>query len=459
VLQVDVLETPSLGDRSYLVSDGDVAVMVDPQRDLDRVLPLVERRGVRLTHVLETHLHNDYVTGGRQLAGECAAEYVVPGLAVVDYPHRPAQDGDVVETGSMRLRVLHTPGHTPSHVSYALEYDGVVTGAFTGGSMLFGSTGRPDLSGSEHTAWLAAAQHRSVRRLSRELPPDAQVFPTHGFGSFCSSGPVTAERSTVAEQRDSNPALTHDESTYVAALLAGLGPYPAYFAHMAGVNAAGPAPWSPSRPTPLDEAARRRRVEQGGWVLDVRGRRAFASGHLPGTLGVELADGFATYAGWLLPWGSAITLVGDTQELVATAQRDLARIGFDDLTGAAVLDVRPPARELRSYRVADFAALAVALRECPDRVRVLDVRRTDERAAAHVTGSWHVPVHELPGCLDRMSGPQVWVYCASGYRASIAASLLDRHGCDVVLVDDPFENADVAGVPVTVARAATVGAR
>ncbi len=451
-LRVDIIETASLGDRSYVVSDGSVALVIDPQRDVDRVLSLAETLGVRITHVLETHLHNDYISGGLQLARGTGATYVVPGTAVVDFQCRAAFDGDVIEGGALRVTVLHTPGHTPHHVSYALACDDQVAGVFTGGSMLFGSAGRTDLFGCEQTLALTRDQFHSVRRLARELPSAAKVYPTHGFGSFCSSAPITADGSTVGEQLVLNPALTLDEPTYVQWLLAGLVPYPAYYAHMSTINAAGPQPWSPVVPELVDARELRRRVEAGGWVVDLRHRRAFAAGHLAGTVGFELADGFATYVGWLLPWGEPLTLLGDSRDQIASAQCALARIGVDRPAGAAVVNgaLSPGGAGVASFHVADFAALASALSERADRVGVLDTRRTDERAAGYVTGSQHIPVHELVGRLEEVAHGQVWVYCASGYRASIAASLLDRRGRDVVLVDDSFESAAGAGVPVTI---------
>ena len=164
-MQIDVIETTSLGDRSYLVSAGGVAAVIDPQRDIDRVQDLAADRDVRIALVLETHVHNDYVTGGLELARTAGTDYVVPAGDTVAYDRVPAADGDVLEAGPMRFRVMHTPGHTHHHVSYVLtDTDGTVQAVFTGGSMLYGSTGRTDLLGAEHTDQLTHAQYHSVRR-------------------------------------------------------------------------------------------------------------------------------------------------------------------------------------------------------------------------------------------------------------------------------------------------------
>ena len=447
MIEIETIETSSLGDRSYLATDGEVAVVVDPQRDIDRVTELLERRGVRLTHVIETHIHNDYVTGGLELARTTGAAYVVSAGDEVDFERLPVQDGDVIETGEMRLRVLHTPGHTHHHVSYALETEGGETRAvFTGGSMLYGATGRTDLVGPEYTDELTHAQFHSVRRLAQELPDRTEVFPTHGFGSFCSATPTSGDASTVGAQATANPALTMAEQEYVDTLLAGLDAYPAYYAHMGPINRSGPAPVDLTLPRSVDPAELRRRIEAAEWVVDLRQRTAFAAGHLLGTRNFELGKNFVTYLGWLYTWGAPLTLIGDSEEQVLQARRELVRIGIDDLAGAAVGDIGTLADgvALRSYRVADFAELAEVMRDEP--VHVLDARRNDERAGGYVRGSQHVPLHELPGRLDEVPTGEVWVYCGSGYRASIAASVLDTPGREVVLINDSYGSAGEAGL-------------
>ena len=447
MIEINAIETSSLGDRSYLAHDGQTGIVVDPQRDIDRVLDLTSRLGVRVSHVLETHVHNDYVSGGLELATRTGAAYVLPADSGVDFDHVAAGDGDVVDAGGMRLRVLHTPGHTHHHVSYVLETgDGEVRGVFTGGSMLYGSTGRTDLVSPEDTEALTHAQYHSVRRLAAELPAEAQVFPTHGFGSFCSATPTSGTASTVGEQQQVNPALTQAEHDYVQTLLAGLDAFPAYYAHMGPINRRGPAPVDLSLPEPVDPGELRRRIEAGQWVVDLRERTAFAAGHLSGSLGFELSDNFVTYLGWLYRYGAPLTLIGESEEQVAQARRELVRIGIDDLAGAASGDIGTLAagQPLRSYPVSDFAGLAEAMTRRP--VQILDARRNDERAQGYVRGSIHIPLHQLHERSAEVPQGQVWVYCGSGYRASIAASVLDRPGRDVVLINDSYGSADEVGL-------------
>ncbi|MDV3130712.1 MBL fold metallo-hydrolase [Mycobacterium sp. 29Ha] len=442
-MKISIIETSGLGDRSYLVDQGDTAVVIDPQRDIDRVLSLARDRGVTITHVVETHIHNDYVTGGLELARTVGAEYVVPAGDDVAYDRRPVREGDVVDAGPIQLQVMHTPGHTHHHVSYVLrDKTGNVHGVFTGGSMLHGTTGRTDLLGAEHTDALTHAQFHSVRRLADELPADTKVFPTHGFGSFCSATPASGDDSTIADELVTNPALTQDEQTYVNDLLAGLTDYPAYYAHMGVINKAGPAPVDLSLPDPVDPDELRERIEAGEWVVDLRNRTAFAAGHLAGTRGFELSDSFVAYLGWLYDWGEPLTLIGESTDQIAEARRELVRIGIDELEGAAAGEVGSlsAGAELRSYRVASFADLAEVV-ESAD-LTILDVRQQPEFESGHIPGAVNIPLHKLIERMSDVPEGEVWVHCASGYRSSIAASLIDRPGRTVVLVDDEYENAE-----------------
>lgn len=303
MVEIIIIETPTLGDRTYLVTDGEVAFAVDPQRDVDRVLAPLRERGVRLTHVLETHLHNDYLTGGLALARATGAAYHVNGADRVAFDRVPIAGGDELAVGrTMRLLALATPGHTHTHLSYLLTAPGRPPAVFTGGSLLFGSTGRPDLLGAEHTDALAHAQYASAHRIAALVPDDAEIYPTHGFGSFCAPQPSDMAASTVGGEKRANPVFTRGEQAYVDALLAGLDAYPAYYAHMAPANAAGPGPPDQSPPARADAGDVRRRIDAGEWVVDLRTRTAFAGGHVVGSLNVGLDGSFATYLGWLIPW-------------------------------------------------------------------------------------------------------------------------------------------------------------
>jgi hydroxyacylglutathione hydrolase len=431
------VETPSLGDRSYLVHDGRVALVVDPQRDIDHILAVAERAGVRITHVLETHIHNDYVTGGYALARRTGAQYLVNADDEVTFERTPVSDGDLVTvSATLRLRVLATPGHTFTHLSYVLQGDSPAL--FSGGSLLFGSTGRPDLLGAASTHELARHQYRSAQRLADHLPDDARLLPTHGFGSFCTTTPSSeVSASTIGRERAVNPVLSQDEEEYVADVLAGLDAYPAYYAHMGPRNAAGPEEPDLSAPVQADKAELRRRLQASEWLVDLRSRTVFAAGHVPGTYNFGLDGSFATYLGWLLPWGTPVTLLGETPAQVAEAQRELVRIGID--RPAAAMTGRPEwwtDGPLATMPRATFADLEQVRHHRP--VVVLDVRRKREWDQAHIDGAVHVPLHTLLDRLEDVPAGEVWVHCASGYRASVAASILAAHGRRTVLIDDSF---------------------
>lgn len=444
-----MIETPALGDRSYLVHDGDVGIVVDPQRDIDRILAEIDAAGVQVTHVLETHVHNDYVSGGLALARRLDATYAMSGADDVRFDRLAIEDGATIATGSLRVRAVATPGHTFSHLSFVVgDVGGRDHAVFTGGSLLFGTVGRTDLLGDEHTDELTRAQYRSSRALLDDLSEDVAVYPTHGFGSFCSSGAVAdRDRSTIEiESGDNIVVSSGSEDGFVERILAGIDDVPAYYAHMGPLNLAGAFEPTLEPPGPLDPTELRARIGRGEWVVDLRQRVAFAADHLRGTVGIELGESFTTYLGWLLPWGARLTVIGPTTAHVADAQRQLARIGIDEWSAAhGPLDEIAPGAERRGYPIADFVELARRRSAEPDTV-VLDVRQPSEWRAGHVEGSHNVPLHQLLDHLHHVPSGELWVHCETGLRSSIAASLLARAGFDVVLVDDEFDHAVECGL-------------
>ncbi|MFF8868277.1 rhodanese-like domain-containing protein [Streptomyces sp. NPDC015139] len=448
---VDTIELAGLGNRSYLAGGERTAVAVDPPRDIDQVIAAAARRGVRISHVVETHVHNDYVSGGPELARVTGAAYLVPAAARVAHRRTPVHDGDrhEIDAGAgLVLRALVTPGHTPHHTSYALEEDGTAVAVFTGGSLLVGTVGRPDLVEPRLTRDLARAQHASAHRLAAELPDDTAVLPTHGFGSFCSSGRAEGEATTIGKEKASNEALTRDVDAFVAALLAGLDDTPAYYAHMGPANAEGPAPVDLTAPPTADADDIAARLAAGEWVVDLRNRVAFAEGHVAGSFNFEAEGQLATYLAWLIPWGKPVTLLAGSAAQLAAAQRELVRVGIDRPAAAATGEPSSWTRDGEvpaAFPRATFADLADHPR---DGIVVLDVRRTSERATGFIEGSAHIPVHSLHRRVHEVPDGQVWVHCAGGMRAAIAASLLDAAGRDVVAVDDSFAAAEKAGLTV-----------
>lgn len=448
-MDVIVIETPQLGDRSYLVHDGTVALVIDPQRDFDRVETAARDAGVTITHVAETHLHNDYVTGGFALAQVHGAKYLVNAADSVTFEREPVTDGQVIRVGELTVTVVATPGHTHTHVSYIVS-DGITEAVFSGGSLLFGSVGRTDLVAASDTIGLTHDQYASVRKLVHEAEHEAALFPTHGFGSFCSSGPATgAGSSTIGEQLTANHALTDpDEEHFVRDLIANLTAYPSYYAHMSPANSTGPGPANVQVPESLEADELTRRLADGEWVVDLRNRVAFSSDHFKGAVSFEYGNGsnFTTYLGWVLPWNEPLTLVGARSD-VEDAIRDLSRIGIDSPDAAIGTEPHAlaPDAAVASYPRVGWEEM---LRDRAENEPLLDTRRIDEFASSRLASSVNVPLHELLSRMDEIPAGKIWVHCGSGYRAGVAASLLQHSGRDVVHVDAAFDDAAAAGVPM-----------
>jgi hydroxyacylglutathione hydrolase len=451
-MEVIVIETPQLGDRSYLVHDGSVALVIDPQRDTDRVEAAAKAAGVVITHVAETHLHNDYLSGGLELARAHRARYLVNAADSVTFERVPIAGGQTLKVGALTVKAVATPGHTHTHLSFIVD-DGVRQAVFSGGSLLYGSVGRTDLVAEADTVGLTHDQYASARRLAAEAGPGAALFPTHGFGSFCSSGPASgAGSSTIGEQLTANHALTDpDEEHFVRELIGNLTAYPSYYAHMGAVNARGPGPAQLAVPESLDAGELARRLAEGEWVVDLRRRVAFASNHFRGAVSFEYGNSFSTYLGWVMPWGGQFTLVG-SQGDVENAIRDLTRLGIESPDAAVGTDPHTlaPDAALASYPRVGWDGVLTG-RAAGD--TVLDVRRADEYTRARVAGAVNVPLHELLPRLAEVPAGKLWVHCGSGYRAGIAASLLQRAGRDVVHIDARFGDARAAGIRLDTSRA------
>jgi glyoxylase-like metal-dependent hydrolase (beta-lactamase superfamily II)/rhodanese-related sulfurtransferase len=445
-MQLESFLTRGLGDTSYLLASGDQAIIVDPQRDIGPVLAAARAGGLRITHVVETHLHNDYVSGAMELRAATGSTIAGPARAGYAFPFEPLAEGDELSLGTLRIVAAETPGHTPEHLSYVVyERDAEEpTAVFTGGSLIVGSAGRTDLVGPDVTLELTRAQRRSLLRLSA-FPDRTLVLPTHGAGSFCSSSPPGEERtSTIGRERASNRALADakmDEETFVERRLNGLLTYPSYYAHIAPINRAGARVYGDA-PTPpdLSPSQAAERFKAGVWIVDGRDRRAFAAGHIPGSISIELDDSFASYVGWIVPFGAPIVLMlpEDRPEDVAAvdASTQLFRIGYEAVEGylRGGVDAWVEAgRPLRSYPVASIDELAMAVGD--ERARVLDVRQQTEWDEGHLEGSTHMFVGDVGSHIEEIPRDrELWTVCASGHRAAMAASLLDRTGVPVRLV-------------------------
>ena len=311
-IQAVTFEAEGLGDRSYLVHDGEVAAVIDPQREQERYVAAAKALGVSITHVFETHVHNDYVSGGLGLARQLGAVYVLPegeDLAFAD-ECLTLGDGGELTVGSLRVSALATPGHTPHHLAYLLSTPtGGRSYVCTGGSVLPGAVGRTDLLGDERADELAAAQWHSVRRLLSQLDAGTSVLPTHGFGSFCSAAPGAGggpAELTVGLERQRNPAVRAALEDFVLELARDQPPVPAYYRYMAPINRRGPGAPRYEPTARLSAADLDRWLAAGSAVADLRPRRAFAAGHRRGALNIELGPNLTTYFGWVVPFEGPI---------------------------------------------------------------------------------------------------------------------------------------------------------
>jgi hydroxyacylglutathione hydrolase len=432
--------TEGLGDSSYLLTSGDEALIVDPQRDVRRFLQALEARGARLRRIVETHVHNDYVSGAAELRAATGAEIVGPAEARYAFAHHPVADGDRIELDELELVAMASPGHTFEHTSYLVRAPGSETPAalFSGGSLIVGSAGRTDLLGPNHTDRLTRLQFRTMRRID-ELPDEVALLPTHGAGSFCATSPPGRDRtSSVGVERRRNPALrARDEAEFMREQLEGLTRYPAYYAHMAPINRAGP-PVTGEVPLPPPRSPEQLRtlMVRGVPLVDTRPGGAFAAGHVPRSINVPLEPSFASYVGWLLPFGEPLALLVEDRGALLEASTQLFRIGIERIEGyldGGIAAWRDSGAELSSFPAIEVRHLVDELR-AGTAGHVLDVRQPTEWAAGHLEGSRHLFVSDVPDYLDELDRSSSTIVCASGYRSAMAASLLHREGVPVRLV-------------------------
>ena len=427
----------ALGDASYLVVSGDEAAVIDPQRDVRPYVAAAEARGARISRVFETHVHNDYISGGPELAAR-GAEIVAPEDAGLTFAHRPIADGEEIAIGAARIRAVRAPGHTHHHTAYlAIDEAGEVTGAFTGGSIIIGGAGRSDLLGPDHTEELTRQQWESARRIVAQLRDEAELLPTHGAGSFCSSQQCGGERrAPLSEERQRNILLTSPSFEAFRALhLANPAPIPSYYRYMAPINRGGPTVYGePPRPALVEPDELRSAAASGVTVLDVRPRFEFADGHVPGALSIEEGDAMLAYVGWLVPFNAPLALVTADREQAERVAVDLLRIGYEDVRGYLPFAAWPAGAKvsrLETVTVAEAARLRAG-GELPS----YDVRFDSDLRDLELPDAIHRPIDRLDEWLPHVQDERMLVSCAAGSRAATVASALQAAGTrPVVLLD------------------------
>jgi hydroxyacylglutathione hydrolase len=437
-----------LGNSSHLllVPEADMAVAVDPLRDVEQYLEVIEPLGLRLAWALETHVHNDFVSGARELQAEVGAALGASAESDLGYAYSPLNDGEEIALGPFRLRVLATPGHTPEHVSYLLlDESGRPLILFSGGSLMVGTAARPDLLGPANSWRLARQLRRSLRERVLTLPDQVRVLPTHGGGSFCATGAGGRRETTIGEERAHNPlALAATDVAFVEIAL-NQGPYPAYFDRMRGLNQLG-APLLGRR---LQEPRRLALEEfdawraQGAAVVDLRPASTFAKAHIPDSYAVGVDGSHSAWVGWLLSADRPLLLVADDLDQERESVRQLARIGYDRVVGALDGGFRSwleAGRAVSSFPCIRSAELERRLLT-GEQLVVVDVREAGEWTDGHVPGSVNVPVHDVPVSAGKLPlGATLAVHCGHVYRATLGASLLEQMGHDQrMVVEDGYE--------------------
>jgi glyoxylase-like metal-dependent hydrolase (beta-lactamase superfamily II)/rhodanese-related sulfurtransferase len=428
-----------LSHASYLVGDESTgrAVVVDPQRDVSGYLADADAAGLEIERVIETHFHADFLSGHLELAEATGASICFGEQAVAEFPIERLTDGQRLRLGDVEVEVRVTPGHTPESISlvvYEHADDEVPYGVLTGDTLFIGDVGRPDLLAAEgaSAAELAGQLYRSLREQLLTLPDETRVFPAHGAGSACGKSLSSETSSTIGQQRRTNYALAPmDESDFVHIVTEGQPLTPLYFPYSAHRNRERrPLLDEHHRPAAISPAEILDHQARGAVVLDTREPAEFAAGHLRGSLNVGLTGRFAEYAGDVLRPDDAIILVCDSDhDLEATVR--LGRIGFDNVIAAVADPVsafmeHPELTEQSSRLTA--VELVERLRDSPDLIP-LDVRNAGEVAEGAIAASRNIPLASLLARLDEVDPHRpVIAYCASGYRSSIAASVLARAG-------------------------------
>lgn len=455
-----------LSHASYMLGSEGIAAVVDPQRDVGLYLEEAKKHGLSIQYVIETHLHADFVSGHRELAALTGAKVYLGAKAGAQFPHVPVKDGDELTFGKCRLKFLETPGHTLESVSVVvtdLEKPQHPMAVLTGDTLFIGDVGRPDLSGDMTPQQLAGMLYDSLHNKLLKLPDDVQVYPAHGAGSLCGRQMSSERNSTIGKEKISNYALRPaSREEFVKLLTAELPERPGYFALDVEINRAGAPPLKELRPIPaLTPGELLAKQEQGAIVLDTRPSAEFGAAHIPGSIQIGLSGQYASWAAIVLGLNSEIVLVAEDEERVQESRIRLTRVGIERVSGylkdgiAGWTREGLPVEQIPQITVEQLHQLST---EDGAGVQIIDVRRSPEWQEGHVERALHKPLDKLATMLgDLDKAKPIAVYCKSGYRSSISASLLQRAGfAQVMNVIGGFDAWRTCRLPYSVDQPAAV---
>jgi hydroxyacylglutathione hydrolase len=436
-----------LAQSSYLVACDRTrqAVVIDPRRDITGYVSTARTEGLTITHAIDTHIHADFVSGSRELAAIGAEVIAGPG-AGLDYPHVEVAHRGTMAVGDLELLFLHTPGHTPEHISIVGTHrssGGEPPRVFTGDTLFVGAVGRPDLLGEAAMRHLADQLYDSLFNTLMQLPDDDEVWPGHGAGSLCGSGIGTAAHSTIGDERRTNPLLRHtSRESFVDAVLSDLPDTPPYFPRMKRLNKEGAPVLGLTEgllpPPPLSAADAASAAAEGAWILDLRSTGQHAAGHPHGSIGIASGSKIGYWAAWVVPAEAPVILLAADAQHAAEARRQLSTVGLDEVAGWILGGFDAwTAAGLPVSRTPLLAAAALHRRGEPADLTIVDVRSRREYARDHVPGALHIPLQELTSRLDALPRRQpIATMCEGGARSALAAGLLERAGVgDVSNVD------------------------
>lgn len=430
-----------LGNSAYLIGSHDTkkGILIDPLRDADRYLHTASQLGLTLTHILDTHLHADFISGNREIAHQTGAIIGASAEAGLGFDYQPLTEDSVIDLGAFQLRVMTTPGHSPEHISFLVtDADGKTPSAlFSGGALIVGGAARTDLLGHEHTHALAHDLYHTIHDKLLKLPDEVDVFPTHGAGSFCVAPASNDRTTTIGRERKTNQlAQPMNEEEFIKRALLNLPAYPTYYKYMRGLNQRG-AKILGGVPIlkPMSASEVKSLMDEGVVVLDVRHQKAFGAGHIPNSFGIRVDAPLVVWAGWVIPFGSRIILLGANPEEVSEATRQLIRIGYDDIVGYLDGGIESWAREFPVETVRSLSSKE--LRERLNEVTLIDVRRLSEWESGHIAGATHfeggrIAWEELTFSTDK----PLAIQCATGNRSMVAISVLKRRGYNNVIQVD-----------------------